>query len=153
MNNKKQHHFVTTWPRKNNCPQCGQLVCDGIDQGLAYRITPVPLNLRGELEATLARRGTYRLLANHLVRRDIDNITTETPTTRPPVYATHTCNPPNPAHISPAHVEETQRFITDKYLEKSTETQNVEQEALLTITDVLNGGHVTSSPDDPAPPF
>jgi len=147
-------HFVTTWPRKTTCPQCQQLVIDGLEEGIPYRITPAPLTPTGELHAALTGRNTYRLLANHIVRRTPENITADTPQTRPVVYATHTCNPTNPAHISIDHITETQRFLTDKYiaLEKATPEQDTTQQALITINDVL-ASRVIDSPDDELPPF
>lgn len=145
-------HFVTTWPRKNHCHRCGRLTLDGLDEGLPYRIDPAPLTTEGELIARFTGNNTYRLLAAHIVARTIENITTETPTTRPPVYATHQCEPINPHHIVTEHIPNTQALITDKYLDTATPEQDTDQQALITITDVLNG-KIIESPDDESPPF
>lgn len=145
-------HFVTTWPRRTTCPRCRRVVLDGIEEGLPYRIDPVPLTLPGELHAQLTGNRTYWQLANHIVRRTTENITAETPGTRPPVYAWHQCQPPDLIHISAQHIPDTQRLITDKYLQTATPDQDTDQGCLITITDVLNG-YVTESPDDQEVPF
>lgn len=145
-------YFVTTWPRTSTCHRCGRLVLDGVEEGLPYRIDPAPLTLPGELHAQLTGHRTYRLLANHIARRTTENITAETPTARPPVYASHQCQPLHPEHISTAHIPETQRLLTDKYLETATEDQDTDQQCLITLADVL-AGRIIESPDDPMPPF
>jgi hypothetical protein len=145
-------HFVTTWPRKNTCPKCQRTVLDGIAEGFPYRVDPIPLDLTAEITAELAGRRTYWTTAGHIVCRTFDNITVETPDTRPPVFATHHCAPPDPHHIAINHIPVTQQLITDKYLEKATPEQDTDQQALITIADVL-AGRVTESPDDQDPPF
>lgn len=145
-------YFVTTWPRKTGCPKCGALILDGIEEGLPYRVDPAPLTLVGEILAETTGYRTYRFLAGHIVRRTFENITTETPDTRPPVFAWHRCQPITPEHISIPHIPVTQQLITDKYLDKSTPEQDNDQQALITISEVL-AGRITSSPDDQEPPF
>lgn len=145
-------YFVTTWPRRNTCPKCHRTVLDGISEGFPYRIDPIPLDLTAEIQAELGGRRTYWTTAGHITPRTFENITTETPTTRPPVYATHTCTPPDPHHIAIQHIPITQQLITDKYLEKATPEQDTDQQALITIADVL-AGRVTESPDGEMPPF
>jgi hypothetical protein len=145
-------HFVTTWPRRGRCPQCGRLVLDGIEEGLPYRVTPIPLTLHGELAARLAGAATYRLIAGTIVRRTPEDTAAETPGTRPPVYAWHRCASVDPHHISIAHIPATQRLITNRNMNTSTPERDTDQQRLITLVDVLNG-HVTESPDDEAPPF
>jgi hypothetical protein len=104
--------FITSKPKPEQCPRCGRLQLIGHDEGLRYRVEPVPLHAHAELAARLAGRRTYAVIAGQLALRDQDRITGDRRRGRPPVIATHSCaRPTPPADVDQAHVAAVTRWL------------------------------------------
>lgn len=96
--------FITSKPKPEPCPRCGRLQLVGYDEGLAYRVEPVPLHAHAELAARLSGRNTYAVIAGCLAYRNQDRINGDH-RGRPPVVATHSCvRPTTAADVDQAHV-------------------------------------------------
>lgn len=141
--------FITSAPRQGQCPHCKRLTLNGVEEGFPYTVDPTPLTLLGELHAQLAGDPTYRLLADRIVRRTPENITAETPATRPPVYAPHHCRPHDPTHICTHHTTATQRLIAKAAF---TEPPKNDQDCLISLADLV-AGRIIQAPGDHTPPF
>jgi hypothetical protein len=97
--------FITSRPKPEQCQRCGRLQLIGLDEGVAYRVEPVPLHAHAELAARLAGRNTYAVIAGQLAYRDQDRITGDRRHGRPPVVATHSCvRPTPPGDVDTSHI-------------------------------------------------
>jgi hypothetical protein len=104
--------FITSRPKPEPCPRCGRLQLIGLDEGLAYRVEPVPLHAHAELAARLDGRSTYGVIAGRLAYRDQDRITGDRRRGRPPVVATHSCvRPTPPAEVDAAHITTVTKWL------------------------------------------
>jgi hypothetical protein len=146
------HHLITTTPRRTKCERCKRVVLDGIADGMAYRADAIPLNLHGEVAARLAGRSCYRLLASRLVHRDHNDIATDARRGRPPVAATHTCDPVARNHIDTTHIAAFLK-LTAPPTPEATPEEDHEQHCLFILTGAFAGARITAVTvnDDPAP--
>lgn len=137
-------HFIHKPPTLSDC-RCGSKTIDGIDSGVPYRVDGIPLNLKGELQARITGRVTYRAVRKpgftSVVYRTAHDIKTET---GGPVVAQHTCTGIKTEHISVPDIAAMREFID--HCQPATES--VEQDALLVLNRQL-GATVLELP----PPF
>lgn len=104
--------FITSKPKPEPCLRCGRLQLVGLDEGLAYRVEPVPLHAHAELAARIAGRSTYAVIAGRLAYRDQDRITGDRHRGRPPVFATHSCaRPTPPVDVDAPHIAAVTRLL------------------------------------------
>lgn len=139
-------HFISTQPKPVPCHRCKRIVLEGIADGGAYQVDAIPLNLLGETTARIHGRSAYRLIAGRLVHRDHYDIAVDVRRGRPPVAATHTCEPIDPRHVDPAHVAAFLRLTA----EPAPEPVEQEQHSLFVITGANAGARITAvTVDDP----
>jgi hypothetical protein len=119
--------------------------------GAPYCVDAIPLNLPGELDARLNGRNTYRILAGRIALREPDDIAADTRKGRPPVCATHSCAPINPAHIDPNHVATFATLIAET--PKQTPDETNEQHTMFVLSGELRGTRLIAVTDTDRPPF
>lgn len=144
-------HLISTTPRRARCTRCRRTVLDGIDTGVPYRVDAIPLNLHGELAALITGRTSYRVSGQHLTWRDPNNIAADTHRGRPPVCATHSCDPVDPTHLDPTHIHRFTELATET--PPTTPPKDREQHALFVLTGAFAGARVIAVPADDQPPF
>lgn len=121
-------HFITTSPNAIACAHCRRPILAATVGGLDRHIDPAALTPAGELTALLARRTTYDLNGDHLIRRTVHRIAAGRPH---PVVADHTCTPTDPDHLDHTHL----------------------QAAIDLVRQLLGAHPVTTNGDTDAPPF
>ena len=148
-------HLISRRPRCRTCEQCGRLQLLGIDEGIPYRVEPLPLTIQAEIRAIIGGRITYGAHVGYVCMRNEGRMTLDVKWGRPPVFATHKCHLPATAEdIDPSGVEATTAFIAKVIAEQEHRDDPVETatevEALFSIADLLSGRVVAS---DGPPPF
>lgn len=136
----KPRGLVTQGPKAVFCRRCGRIVLDGLDDGVPYRLDPLPVTIAAERVARTARRysfsvidGSPRLRDLHRVRMDLN--------TRP-VLLEHSCEPLDATTVDA-------RFIQSiKGVTAGAVPSDAEHDALLLLRSVL-GARVYAD----APPF
>lgn len=147
-----QFHLVSRRPRCRPCPRCGRLTLWGLDEGVPFRVEPLPLTINAEIKAILAGLVTYGLCAGYVTFRDDQRIRIDTKWGRPPVVATHRCERHIVASdIEPSAVVATANLLKRASLEKAAnpdreEIEDEEIEPQFTILDFLNGRVIAEGP-------
>lgn len=154
-----QFHLISRRPRCRICARCGRLQLLGIDEGLPYRVEPIPLTLDAEIKALMVGRITYGIHAGYVCHRTEGRMTLDVKYGRPPVLATHKCHiATNAVDVDSGWVGATLAMIQRATAEQKVnddgdeESAEAEVDALFTISDLLNG-RVVAEQNGPFPPF
>jgi hypothetical protein len=129
----------------------------GIDEGMPYRISPIPLTLEGEVHMRQLGFITYGLHSDYFCHRTAGRIQLDLRHPRPPVFATHKCFFDLPVEfIQASAVPLTMKAIEHASLEAETQNEGepppeVDVNAMFTIAELLSGKVVAIQ--GPAPPF
>jgi hypothetical protein len=133
----------------------------GIDEGIPFRVDPIPLNATGELVAMLQGLKTFTwIVTGNIAYRDAGRIQTEAKRGNPIVLATHRHGSvkqrrvevgitdgyiPDPAHIDAANVIKTQRLMEIASRTKDQPVKEYEtDENAMWLLGSLMGGKVIS---------
>jgi hypothetical protein len=110
---RKAQALLCEAPVLAQCEGCGRRVLRGIDQGLLYKVDPLPINETGELVAKLNNRSSYRIIGDRLLTfRDHFNISQDRLKNRPAVLASHICGPVNLAYLDPGKVVSVAAYLS-----------------------------------------
>lgn len=125
----------------------------GIDEGVPYRVEPLPLTVQAEIKAIIDGRSTYGAYVGYVCYRNEGRMKLDIKWGRPPVFATHKCAlPATETDIEPSGVDATTKFIERVITEQEHRNQPAESseeiEALFTIADLL-AGRVVAVADKP----
>lgn len=147
-------HLISRRPRCRNCERCGRLQLLGIDEGIPYRVEPLPLTVQAEIKAIIGGRITFGAHVGYVCYRDAGRMSLDVKWGRPPVFATHKCHLPATADdIDPRGVDATTAFIAKVIAEQAHRDDPVETEkeveALFSIADLLAGRVVAGAEPPP----
>ena len=112
-------HLISTPPNRSWCNNCGRLTLSGLDAGVPYTVDAAPLTLLGEIQARLAGRVTYRLVAGFIWYRELSDIQAGK---SQPVLAEHSCDPIQPEHVDPAHIAAVLPLTADPFVAPGNNT-------------------------------
>lgn len=143
-------HFIDRRPRSESCPRCGRLQLNGVDEGLPYRVSPMPLTLEAELAAHLNGRRSYAIRGDYVTYRDAMRMRGDV-RGRPTVIATHDCFAViKPEHFDPRPSATTEITRILALASRATETQPVisaqESDALFAVSETLGGLIISQEP-------
>lgn len=135
----------------------------GIDEGIPFRVDPIPLNAMGELIAMLQGLKTFTwIVTGNIAYRDAGRIQTEARRGNPIVLATHRHGSvkqrrvevgiadgyvPDPAHIDAANVVKTQKLMEIASRTNKSEKEkgyDMEDENAMWLLGSVLGGKVIS---------
>jgi hypothetical protein len=133
-------HLVTSRPVTRRCPRCRRLQLVGLDEGLPYRVDPVPLTLHAELNARLAGRHSFQIIAGTLAHRNQHRINHDITRGRPPVFVEHHCHTP----VKATDIDSTYLVVVNQFIDyctpKPETTPDSDTEtALFLVARQLNG--------------
>jgi len=113
----------------------------GIDEGVPYRVDPVPLNVRGELKARLQKRQTFSLHGTRVCHRNHSRMQLDDKYGRPPVFATHVCDSNTTTEdIDLSHLQKANAALERASFRSEQEEEDPEHErAVWSIVDILAG--------------
>lgn len=144
-------HFVDRRPRSEACARCGRLQLLGIDEGVPFRVSPMPLSPVGELAARMKGLMSYAVHGDFLTHRDSFRIRGDASRGRPTVVATHECNSIiEPSHYDsrPSAIQEISRVIkmASKSAEDGPDIPTREIDSMFQISEGLSGLIIDSAP-------
>lgn len=119
---------VTKPPVATECPRCGRIVLDGLDDGIPYRVDPLPVTIGAEAKARACGRysysldGTPRLRDLHRVTRDQNRL---------PVLLDHDCSELNPETVDTRFVNQVREVAANAV------PADTDHESLLLLRQVL----------------
>lgn len=106
-------HLVSYPATAANCGKCGRKVFNGMDQGRAFKLDAVPLNLHGKIAALKAGRNLFTLEHGYgimcSIRRDYSADF--------PCVADHDCTVPDAAHVEVAMIPAVQKKLPRDLIE------------------------------------
>lgn len=147
-----QHNLISRRPRCRPCPKCGRLNLLGIDEGVPFRVEPLPLTVQGEIRALLNGQITYGIHAGYVCFRDQGRMTLDAKWGRPPVCATHKCDfVITSKDIEPGAVGAIVKLIDRATAEKARnpdreESEDEHIEPIYTIWNLLKGKVIAEGP-------
>lgn len=146
-----QFHLISRRPRCRPCANCKRLQLLGIDEGLPFRVEPLPLTVGAEIAALMVGRVTYGIHVGYVCHRTEGRIGLDKFNGRPPVVATHKCQIiVNAADVEYGHVDAMSRIIERASATKEEDKDDdAELDALFSLRDLLSGGVVAEL----EPPF
>ncbi|MEU6267671.1 hypothetical protein [Saccharopolyspora shandongensis] len=89
-------HFITTNPAARDCEHCGAVEVTGFADGLAYRLSMLPVTSHGELRARIAGLRTWGLAGDGRPVYRGARLIQARPADSSPVFASHRCSAPIP---------------------------------------------------------
>lgn len=102
-------NYRTKPPTATLCPRCGRIVLDGLDDGIPYRLDPLPVTIATETVARNQRGYSYSLIDGLPRLRDVNRVKRDLGTR--PVLLEHDCAPLDAATVDPRFIE-TVRTLT-----------------------------------------
>jgi hypothetical protein len=91
-------HMISTRARWITC-RCGVEIIFAVAEGLSAKVDSKPLDHQGEIDALVAGRWTYTLLAGELVHRDVWRI--RGGLVGSSIHAEHICSTPTRGYRQP----------------------------------------------------
>lgn len=125
----------------------------GIDEGVPFRVEPLPLTVDAEIKALISGRVTYGVHAGYVCFRDQGRMALDRKWGRPPVVATHRCDVVIvSSDIDGRSVGAITRLIDRATHEKAShpdreETEDEDIEPAYTIWDLLKGKVIAEGPN------
>lgn len=128
--------------------RCGRLELYGIDEGIPYRVAPLPLTVLAELKARVAGRGSFAVHGDFVTHRDAMRMRGDSHG-RPAVVATHECFAViTPEDIDESGVLEVARIVkqASKVTEDPSPMSDKEESALILVSRDLHGLIIDQTP-------
>lgn len=148
-------HLISRRPQATQCPRCLRIMLVGIDEGVPFKVEPVPLTVSAEIKARMEGRKTFSTSAGYVAHRSASRMKSDLKYGRPAVFATHNCKTvPAPEEIQMSQVDATTRMMAGRKKKMGKQTPELMQdyEALFTISDMLAGRIIAiQSFGEPAP--